>query len=272
MSKHWSCNSIISTLNIQIKEHGDKINAEIQQFCINNHIRNVSIECTCKCFVLSEFLKTISDSFVDNVELYLQYGLYQNTNFDKIFQSYPFISKIVLLGANGNSQMCLHETLPVIKTKTNVINSPKKPIKFILNKNFFFEALTHNTFYNKRVFIDELGYTRTHPTQYPIFNIKDNITFNEEPEFWKISKNNIQICKDCEYRYMCYDSRLPNTNGFKWFYQNECAYNPLICKWKGEIGYIPVKKCCHYSKRDGYIYNIEKIKELNKQIWGEDDE
>jgi hypothetical protein len=95
ISQHWSSSSIISTLNIQIKGQDNNINVALQNFCLNNHVKNVSIECSCKLSILSKYLNSISNTFVDNVELYLQYAMYQNTKFEKLLQSYPFISKIV---------------------------------------------------------------------------------------------------------------------------------------------------------------------------------
>jgi hypothetical protein len=51
----------------------------------------------------------------------------------------------------------------------------------------------------------------------------------------------------------------------------KCTYNPYICKWEGQDGYIPVEECGNYARDKGFVPDHEKIKELNKQIWGDDE-
>lgn len=65
-------------------------------------------------------------------------------------------------------------------------------------------------------------------------NLKDqklkNI-INDKIRF--LSKDNIEGCKNCEFRYACFDCR-PDSNG-KGLYQKPwyCTYNPLEAKWHG---------------------------------------
>ena len=70
------------------------------------------------------------------------------------------------------------------------------------------------------------------------YNIKD-YTINEIldkyliPEFWSISKDFIDICKDCEYRYVCKDCRPVNGEACnKYAKGNNCSYNPYSGKWE----------------------------------------
>lgn len=57
-------------------------------------------------------------------------------------------------------------------------------------------------------------------------------------DLWHINKDKIKVCKDCEYRYMCVDNRIPikEAEG-EFFFSTECNYNPYIGKWRGEPGY-----------------------------------
>jgi hypothetical protein len=71
---------------------------------------------------------------------------------------------------------------------------------------------------------------------------------------------------------MCYDARLPVKEGDHWRYESNCTYNPYICKWKGQEGYVPVEECGGYIREKGFVLDHKKIKELNKEIWGEDDD
>jgi len=77
-------------------------------------------------------------------------------------------------------------------------------------------------------------------------NIKD-ITLEEalnKPGFkdlWGIRKDDIDVCKDCEFRYMCTDCRCIIKNPDDIYSQPaKCGYNPYIAKWSKEGGYISV--------------------------------
>lgn len=51
-------------------------------------------------------------------------------------------------------------------------------------------------------------------------------------KYWHIKKDDCNYCKDCEYRYMCLDNRVPikQINNL-WEFDASCAYNPLISVW-----------------------------------------
>ena len=106
-------------------------------------------------------------------------------------------------------------------------------------------------------------------------NIKDT-TLEEainKPGFkdlWYICKDQIDVCKDCEFRYMCTDCRCFIKDPDNIYSQPaKCPYNPYICLWEGQEGYVPVEECGTYSRETGFVPDKERIKELNKQIWGE---
>jgi hypothetical protein len=109
-------------------------------------------------------------------------------------------------------------------------------------------------------------------------NIKDTTLQEaiEKPgfkELWFIHKDQIDVCKDCEFRHMCTDCRcFIKDPGNIYSQPAKCTYNPYICKWEGQDGYIPVEECGNYARETGFVPDHEKIKELNKQIWGDDDE
>jgi SPASM domain peptide maturase of grasp-with-spasm system len=109
-------------------------------------------------------------------------------------------------------------------------------------------------------------------------NIKDTTLQEaiEKPGFkdlWFVHKDQIDVCKDCEFRHLCMDCRCFIKDPENIYSQPaKCTYNPYICKWQGQEGYVPVEECGSYSRETGFVPNHEKIKELNQQIWGEDDE
>lgn len=53
---------------------------------------------------------------------------------------------------------------------------------------------------------------------------------NEFQKYWDITKDEIHVCKDCEYRYICNDCRAFVTD----IYDKplKCKYNPYKQKWE----------------------------------------
>jgi SPASM domain peptide maturase of grasp-with-spasm system len=121
---------------------------------------------------------------------------------------------------------------------------------FQINLLAFTEAQNHNLYFNRKVAIDKNGDVKNCLTNNKVFgNIKEN-TIKEvisTPEFrkiWYISKNKIEICKDCEFRFMCIDNREPihKEDSELFYYSGFCKYNPYTAKWQGHPGFISVEE------------------------------
>lgn len=120
--------------------------------------------------------------------------------------------------------------------------SPNKN-HFTTNIAHFTESQTYNTFYNRTVCIDKNGYIKNGLHTDRIFgNIgvdeidiivkKDNFQ-----QLWFSNKDNIAVCKDCEFRYMCTDSCIPvfDENAKVYKIDTLCDYNPYETVWKNEL-------------------------------------
>ncbi|WP_142683047.1 grasp-with-spasm system SPASM domain peptide maturase [Chitinophaga polysaccharea] len=112
---------------------------------------------------------------------------------------------------------------------------------FYINREFYTESLHHNSFFNGKIAILKNGMIKNGTNSFRSFgniletdlsNIHNNEIFTE---LWGLSKDKIEICRDCEYRYMCMDSRIPILNSEnKWVYEEKCNYDPYTCKWNTE--------------------------------------
>lgn len=101
---------------------------------------------------------------------------------------------------------------------------------FTTNLPSFFEAKSYNSCLYRKLAIDETGNIKNCPSLPATFGhinstsfteLIDNSTFRK---FWDISKDQINTCKDCEFRYICSDCRafLSNSTGKP----AKCNYNP----------------------------------------------
>ena len=147
---------------------------------------------------------------------------------------------------------------------------------FTINIECFTESQCHNTCLNHKICIDAEGNIKNCPVMAKSYgNIKDT-TLEEainKPGFkdlWYICKDQIDVCKDCEFRHLCTDCRAFIKDPENIYSQPaKCTYNPYICLWEGQDGYVPVEECGTYSRETGFVPNKKKIAKLNKMIWGE---
>ncbi|MFH1551928.1 MAG: radical SAM protein [bacterium] len=53
-------------------------------------------------------------------------------------------------------------------------------------------------------------------------------------KLWGLSKDKIEVCRDCEYRYVCFDCRpqAKGETGNLYAKPKECLYNPYIGEWQ----------------------------------------
>ena len=200
-------------------------------------------------------LRILSESF-DFKNLYLIYNLIDKTH----------ISSFSLMISNSVISSCSLESFYSFRlTKVIVFNSEVDKIEvyrdtniiyysqkiiserscgLILEKHFtlnmlsFTEAHHHNTCLNRKISIDAEGNIRNCPSMPQSFgNIKDTTLQQalDHPDFkkyWNHKKDEIEVCRDCEFRYICTNCRAYLEDP-----QNEyskplkCGYDPYTGEW-----------------------------------------
>lgn len=144
---------------------------------------------------------------------------------------------------------------------------------FRVNKQLFFESHHYNSCLNRKLYIGPNGEIKNCPymretfgdiNKFHIIDVVNQASFSK---LWRKNKNYIDVCKDCEFRYVCTDCRchIKDLNNIH-SQPSKCKYNPYIGKWEGENGYVPVEECGRYSQDTGFIPDKEKIDELNERI------
>ncbi|SDM08436.1 grasp-with-spasm system SPASM domain peptide maturase [Chryseobacterium taihuense] len=140
---------------------------------------------------------------------------------------------------------------------------------FVTNIKSFTESLHHNSCLHKKISIDSEGNIRNCPSMPQSFgNIKDTILEEalSHPDFkkyWNLTKDSIEVCKDCEFRYICTDCRAyterthTNAEGLDTSKPLKCGYNPYTGEWE-EWSTNPLKeKAIKY-------YGMEDLVKRNK--------
>lgn len=160
-----------------------------------------------------------------------------------IFHSAPFNKKVKNIGNLTSISFTK-------KRFTSVIDCGIVSKKyFAVNLDLYTESTNFNTCLNRKISIDVSGEIKNCPTLKESFgNIKNKKlceVLKEEgfKSLWFIKKDNIDVCKDCEFRHLCTDCRAIIKEPDNIFSQPaKCNYNPYIAKWKGEKGFISVEK------------------------------
>lgn len=81
---------------------------------------------------------------------------------------------------------------------------------------------------------------------------------------WESTKNNVSVCKDCEYRYACFDCRplAEGINHGKGKYLSapypRCTYNPYAGEWAGGVWRID---------KNGQPYYNESLKSVIEKVF-----
>ena len=110
---------------------------------------------------------------------------------------------------------------------------------FTINIKTFTEAQQHNTCLNRKISIDTEGYIRNCPSMKEHYgNIKDTtlqdaLAHPDFKKYWFVNKDQISVCKDCEFRYICTDCRAYIENPEDMYSKPlKCGYNPYTCEWE----------------------------------------
>jgi len=111
------------------------------------------------------------------------------------------------------------------------------PAHFRVNLPLFSESQLNNSCLNRKISVDSRGFIRncpSTPTAYGHIADTDLADVAANPAFkklWSISKNEILICKDCEFRHVCTDCRAYTQEGNLYGKPAKCSYDPYTATW-----------------------------------------
>ena len=240
---------------VQINDHGQMTLSQLER--LGDIISNSQIEC------------------IHVYTLYSQIEILKLRNF--IMENSRFRS-VVFMGSPEDNCIEIEEMgFARLEYKTNIIDfsscgNVSKDL-FVYDSNHFFEAHTYNTCLNRKVYISLNGFVRNCPLMNNDFgnirqlSLRDIVNLPGFQVLWRICKDRIDVCKDCEYRFVCTDCRyyIKDKNNIT-SQPSKCKYNPYIGKWEGEHGYVSVEKCGTYSPETGFVPDYCYLEDINGQL------
>jgi hypothetical protein len=193
--------------------------------------------------VLSDFIQADSDGFFQNQTLIQTVRITSDSNFQS-------------------------ESKRIIAEKIDFTTNQS----YRLNINLFSESQTKHSYFNRKVVIDFKGNIKNGLLTERVFGNIYSIKKSEElrkiilesafQHLWLVKKDDCNICKDCELRFMCIDNREPlmSNNGF-YYHKGTCDYNPYIGKWNGDEDYLTLEESGVISNEDGFEIDVNQLQQ-----------
>lgn len=194
---------------------------------------------------LNKFLKLFNKTIIYRIELVLK-SIGSNEDYKKLMSDNPRITSVLIHSCDNDH----------IEDEDINLNSDQK-ITFIQNKilddshcgvvspNYFnldlrhtLESLSFNTCLNKKISIDVNGDIKNCPsmktsygniTEVSLIQVAKDSNFQKN---WGIRKDQISICKICEFRNICTDCRAFHSDDYSFAKPKKCNYDPYLTKWE----------------------------------------
>jgi len=148
---------------------------------------------------------------------------------------------------------------------------------FVVNYLLYTESLRYNSYYNRKIFINLQGDVSVGPLSNKFlgnlyeqgFDWNTVLKQKDIKVIWELHKDKISVCKNCEFRHMCVDSRIPkkHSDGTEWYHNTECNYNPFIAKWKGEQGYKTLSESGIKVEEKGLSIDYEILNSVLSELY-----
>lgn len=193
---------------------------------------------------LVSIVSKLENSSVISVELIIKKSdLYSIENLKNLMSDFPRVNLIFL-----HSSEKFEVTEKDENQVGNIVNIPDKLESasdcgnigrnyFSVNVKTFTESQNLNTCLNRKISIDVSGEIKNCPSMVKsygnIANIKLEKVIEKKDfkEIWAISKDKIEVCKDCEFRHVCTDCRaFIEDNANIYSKPLKCPYNPYLAE------------------------------------------
>lgn len=110
---------------------------------------------------------------------------------------------------------------------------------FNINIELFTESQHHNSCLNRKISIDRFGNIKNCPSMKASYgtilnsSLRAVLNKKEYKEYWNIRKDEIKVCQDCEFRYICTDCRAYTEDPSDPYSKPlKCGYDPYSGQWE----------------------------------------
>lgn len=156
---------------------------------------------------------------------------------------HPRVSYISVHSAPEDDFLVVEGSDVPIHYRKRVVDGPHccgevHPGYFIPNIELFTEAQHFNTCLNRKISIDTRGEIKNCPALPLSFGNVSEVSLHsiiarqKFRDLWNINKDQIEVCKDCEFRYICTDCRAYLSRPDDLYSKpSKCTYDPYTAEW-----------------------------------------
>jgi SPASM domain peptide maturase of grasp-with-spasm system len=233
-------NNVIIDIDFNTKHNLQKLFIELND--LKTKFLEVRIYTDYKVNSIKEILSASFGSRLRSINILTKYTdeLSHNTVLESIIKPFPILGSFVIHSTPIEIIKEYKEKNDRLKYIAQIIDSEQccgniSMQYFSININTFTEAQQFNTCLNKKVAIDKNGLIKNCPSMnesFGEFNLTSLTTVVSDPFFkekWGIKKDEIKVCKDCQFRYICTDCRAYIAD--KSDKPLKCNYDPYTNKW-----------------------------------------
>lgn len=215
---------------------------------------------------LHRILALINNSQIKSIEIIVPYKTTDTEFYKKVedfVEQNGKISNLTITGAAKTHiyKEGMHGMGYILQTKTLVDSQSHCGIVdsslFSINIPTFTESLHYNNCLNRKISIDINGNIKNCPSMSQTFgnvkntNLEHALQHQDFKKYWDLSKDKIEICKDCEFRYICtdcraYTERTHTKDGMDISKPLKCGYNPYTCQWEDWVTDAQKEKTIKY--------------------------
>lgn len=210
---------------------------------------------------ITHLIAPIKDTCIESVELYTSYTdlltpqvlntlLFEHTKVATvILHSAPYTNDIEVV--KGLSTIHFTEEILVSEQCCGIVSKKY----FNPNKDVFMESQFHNTCLNRKISVDKDGFIKNCPSMinhyghFSKHSLEEVIKNEKFKALGNITKDQIHVCKTCEFRHVCTDCRAYIQDPSDIYSKPlKCGYNPVTNQWE-EWSNNPLKQTAitHYG-------------------------
>jgi|GEM_PF-2971067 len=185
-----------------------------------------------------EFVKLMRSTKIRGVVIYCNYIDNDLQDLENLVHEFQIITNLFLHSCNVDP-ITISAKPEIVITKTVLTNNNCCGYlgkEFNVNLPHYLESRNFNPCLNKKFSIDEKGMIKNCPSisansmqTYIERSIIDQIKDASFQQIWKTTKDQIDVCMHCEFRYICGDCRSGVGISQK---PRHCKYNPLIMSYE----------------------------------------
>ncbi|WP_459212005.1 grasp-with-spasm system SPASM domain peptide maturase [Aquimarina rhabdastrellae] len=220
----------------------------LDDFLIPTNCRNIQV----RCFDVFdyEFIESILDqvenSFVKTIDIIIKDSQrVSNQTICSLVRKSKKVRTLTIHSAKENAILQKEDENGfgvVVSIQQEITSSAHcgiiQPHFFNVSIENFTESQKHNSCLNRKMSIDANGNIKNCPSMREIFgninktSLSEVLGHKDLKKYWNISKDQISVCKDCEFRYICTDCRAykeePENDYSK---PLKCGYDPYTNEW-----------------------------------------